>query len=227
MPQPSPPPPVRSADAPATQADAPASLGLYALKPWYTRRLTPILRAAERAGLSPDALTAAAVLAAIGAGAAIAAGCWMGAAVLLAVRLAGANLDGALARRRGLASSWGFVLNEVGDRAADLAMFAGLAGLAWRTGTDGSLVLVLVLVAALAATLPTFASLALAGAGAPRANGGPLGKTERCLLAVIATAIPHLLGVLAVLLIAGSVLTAGMRLYRGHRQLTRDRSATR
>jgi CDP-diacylglycerol--glycerol-3-phosphate 3-phosphatidyltransferase len=55
---------------------------------------------------------------------------------------------------------------------------------------------ILVLLAALAATLPTFASLVAAAAGAPRRNGGPLGKTERCLFVVVATAFPVALPVI-------------------------------
>ena len=60
------------------------------------------------------------------------------------------------------------------------------------------------LVAAVCATLPTFVSLAGAGAGAPRLNGGPWGKTERCAVVVVATAFPALLGLWAGLIVVGS-----------------------
>lgn len=49
----------------------------------------------------------------------------------LVVRLGGANLDGAVARARGV-SRWGFVLNEIGDHTSDFLAFAGLADLAAR-----------------------------------------------------------------------------------------------
>ena len=52
------------------------------------------------------------------------------------LRLAGANLDGAVARARGVSRPWGFVLNELGDRSSDLLTFAGLAVFAARQG-DG------------------------------------------------------------------------------------------
>ncbi len=194
---------------------------LYALKPWYTRRLGPILDVATRAGMSPDLFTCLGVLAGIAAAAAIGAGCWVGAVVLLAMRLAGANLDGALARRRGVARPWGFVLNEIGDRTSDLAMFAGLAVLAYREG-DGLLPLLCMLCACVAAGLPTFASLSLAGAGGPRLNGGPLGKTERCLLAVVATAFPALLVWIGAVMVVGSLVTVVIRLHRGRRLLARE-----
>jgi CDP-diacylglycerol--glycerol-3-phosphate 3-phosphatidyltransferase len=77
-----------------------------------------------------------------------------------------------------------------------------------------------VLTAAVAATLPTFASLAAAGIGADRLNGGPFGKTERCLAAVVAAAAPAWLGVVAAVVVLGSVLTAALRLARTHASLS-------
>jgi len=195
--------------------------GLYALKPWYTRRLRVVVDGAAHRGISPDVFTALGVVAAVGAGAAIAVAWWPVALVLLAARLAGANLDGAVARARGVSRPWGFVLNEVGDRASDLAMFAGLTLLAVRTpeavwvGPSWPAV-AWVLTAAVAAGLPTFASLAAAGAGAPRLNGGPFGKTERCLAAVVAAAVPTWLPAIAALVAVGSLATAAVRLVRSH-----------
>ena len=195
---------------------------LYALKPWYTRRLHRFVAGAVARGTSPDVFTTVGVVAAALAGVALALGWWPVALVLLAARLAGANLDGAVARARGVSRPWGFVLNELGNRASDLLMLAGLAVLAARTGGDvlaGLTPLAWVLVAAVAATLPTFVSLAGAGAGAPRLNGGPLGKTERCALAVVAAALPGLLVWVAVVVVAGSVLTAVVRARRIARAL--------
>ena len=147
--------------------------GLYKLKPWYTKRLTPIVNTAVKHQVSPDVFTAAGVLSAGAAGAAIALGWWPLAALFLAMRLAGANLDGAVARARGVSRPWGFVVNEIGDRASDLLAFAGLAVWAARQHGPGlhwlSWPVLQVLLAALAATLPTFASLAAAAAGAQRA----------------------------------------------------------
>jgi CDP-diacylglycerol--glycerol-3-phosphate 3-phosphatidyltransferase len=198
-------------------------IGLYALKPWYTRRLTPILNAAVAHNVSPDTFTAAGVVAAGAAGAFVALGWWPLAALFLALRLAGANLDGAVARARGASRPWGFVVNEIGDRTADLLTFAGLAVFAARRGGPGlhwlSWPVLQVLVAALAATLPTFASLAAAAAGATRRNGGPLGKTERCLFVVIATAIPFVMPVILTQLVNGSILTTVLRLRAARREL--------
>ncbi|MFB7165524.1 hypothetical protein [Streptomyces sp. NPDC056242] len=179
--------------------------GLYALKPWYADRLSGLRRALASRQVSPDALTAAGVVCAAGAAAALA---WLPApsaalpvAVLLAGRLAFANLDGALARDTGRTTRRGALLNELGDRAADLLVIAGFLPLAplW-----------LVAAAAFAATLPSWVSLAGAAAGAPRRNGGPVGKTERCLLAVVAAASGWAVPVLAVVA-AGSAVTSVVR----------------
>ena len=196
--------------------------GLYALKPWYTRRLQVVVGAAVRHDVSPDVFTLVGVAAAVGAGLGIWAGWWPVALVLLAARLAGANLDGAVARARGVSRPWGFVLNEMGDRTSDLLMYAGLVALAARTsGSWTSGPVVWTLVAAAAATLPTFASLSAAGAGATRRNGGPLGKTERCALAVLATGIPGWLPWIGVLVTVGSVVTMALRLRATHAELGR------
>ncbi|WP_406316429.1 CDP-alcohol phosphatidyltransferase family protein [Streptomyces sp. NBC_00118] len=179
--------------------------GLYALKPWYADRLAGLRRALAARQVSPDTLTAAGVVCAAGAAAALA---WLPApsaalvvAVLLAGRLAFANLDGALARDTGRTTRRGALLNELGDRAADLLVIAGFLPLAplW-----------LVAAAAFATTLPSWVSLAGAAAGAPRRNGGPVGKTERCLLAVVAAASGWAVPVLAVIA-AGSAVTAVVR----------------
>jgi len=201
--------------------------GLYALKPWFTAILTPILNAAVARRVSPDVFTAAGVAAAGAAGVAVAFGCWPLAAVFLVLRLAGANLDGAVARARGVSRPWGFVLNEIGDRTADLLTFAGLAVFAARHHGPGfhwlSWPVIQVLAAALAATLPTFASLAVAAAGATRRNGGPLGKTERCLFVTLATAFPVIMPVILTQLVNGSILTTVLRLRAARRELSEKR----
>ena len=188
-------------------------VSLYSLKYWYTRRLGVIIQASVRRGISPDVWTAIGVIAAaLGCGALVM-GWWPLAFILLAARLGGANLDGAVARARDVSRPFGFVLNEIGDRVSDLFIMAGLVGLALRTGSSTTTVY-LTLIALAAATLPTFISLAAAGAGATRLNGGPFGKTERCLAAVVAAALPQYLVIIAWVIIMGSAVTACVRLAR-------------
>ena len=176
-------------------------VSLYSLKYWYTRRLGVVIQASVRRGISPDVWTAVGVIAAaLGCGALVM-GWWILAFILLAARLGGANLD------------FGFVLNEIGDRLSDLFIMAGLVGLALRTGSSTTTVY-LTLIALATATLPTFISLAAAGAGAARLNGGPFGKTERCLAAVVGAALPQYLSIIAWVIIVGSAVTACVRLAR-------------
>jgi CDP-diacylglycerol--glycerol-3-phosphate 3-phosphatidyltransferase len=197
--------------------------GLYALKPWYTQRLRVFMDRAAVQGTSPDAFTVVGMSGAWAAAISIAVGWWALSVLFLGVRLAGANLDGAVARARNVCRPWGFVLNEIGDRVSDLLMFAGLAVWAAYQGGPGlhwlSWPVIWVLVAALAAMLPTFASLAGAGAGASRRNGGPFGKTERCLAAVVAAAVPVAIPWVCAIIVVGSLVTAAVRLVGAHREL--------
>jgi len=181
--------------------------GLYALKPWYTGRLGPVRDLLVSRGVPPWAISVGGVLAGAGAGGALLvlspgplAGLAVG--VLLATRLAGANLDGAVARQSGTTSRLGSVVNELGDRLAEFAALAGCLALAPAA---------LVAAAALAAAGPSWVSLAGAAAGADRIAGGPVGKTERCLLLVVIAATGWAIPVLVVLAL-GSLLTAALRL---------------
>jgi len=81
--------------------------GLYGLKPWYAARLGGVRGVLVRRRVSPHAITAAGVVAGAGAGAALGLlrpGLVAGVVVtlLLALRLACANLDGAIARETGV-----------------------------------------------------------------------------------------------------------------------------
>jgi CDP-diacylglycerol---glycerol-3-phosphate 3-phosphatidyltransferase len=192
------------------------SRGLYALKPWYADRLAGTRRWLAAHDVAPDALTAAGVGFGALAGLALATvphplPAAVLVATLLALRLAAANLDGALARDTGRGTRFGAVVNELGDRGADLAALAGCFALAppW-----------LVLLAMLAATAPSWVALAGAAAGATRINGGPVGKTERCLLLVLIAAAPVYAIPLLTALTAGGLLTGALRLRTVRKALT-------
>jgi CDP-diacylglycerol---glycerol-3-phosphate 3-phosphatidyltransferase len=186
-----------------------AADGLYRFKSWYAARLAPVRRGLAGAHVPPAAITMTGIVFGGCAGAALALmrpGPASGAAVtaLLAARLACANLDGGVAREAGRATAFGSVLNEAGDRAAELAALAGCLAIAPPA---------LVLAAAGAATLPSWVALAGAAAGLGRIQGGPVGKTERCLLLALIAAIGFPV-VLLWVLAAGSALTALVRLAR-------------
>ncbi|HEV2889240.1 MAG TPA: CDP-alcohol phosphatidyltransferase family protein [Frankiaceae bacterium] len=184
--------------------------GLYALKPWYARRLRPVRTALVARRVPPHALTAAGVAAAAAGGVALATGHGLAVLPLVAARLAFANLDGAVARESGRATPGGSVVNELGDRLADAALLAGAVALAPPA---------LVLGAVLAATMPSWVALAGAAAGAPRVNGGPVGKTERCALVCLAALAPATTQAVLWAVVAGSLATATLRLSRVARAL--------
>lgn len=99
----------------------------------------------------------------------------------LVIRLGGANLDGAVARTRGVSRPYGFVLNEIGDRASDFILFFGLylaSPVAWQP---------YVVLVTFVSAFPTLVSVSGAAVRVPRINGGPFGKTERSILFVIAS----------------------------------------
>ena len=186
-----------------------AAGGLYSFKSWYAGLLAPVRRVLVAADVPPAAITVAGIGCGAMAGAALAllrpgpvAG--PAVAVLLAARLGCANLDGGVARDGDRATPFGSVLNEVGDRAAELLALAGCLAFAPAA---------LVLAAALAATLPSWVALAGAAAGLPRIQGGPVGKTERCLLLALMAFLGFPVAFLTVLA-AGSALTAAVRLAR-------------
>jgi CDP-diacylglycerol--glycerol-3-phosphate 3-phosphatidyltransferase len=184
--------------------------GLYALKPWYARRLAGTRSWLVARDVSPNALTAGGVA----CGAALAglhpgpvAALIVGA--LLAARLACANLDGGVARQAGTGTRLGAVVNELGDRLAEFAALAGVLALAPAAAVAS---------AGLASTLPSWVALAGAAAGAPRPQGGPVGKTERCLLLILIAGTGWAVPLLAVMAV-GSVATAVIRLLRVRRFL--------
>ena len=190
--------------------------GLYALKPWYARRLSGVLELCETQNVTPTQLTWAGVGFGALAGTALAsvpAGPSAAALVgsLLAARLACANLDGCLARRQQRSSEWGRVENELGDRLADYAAIAGLAVVA---GPMWAIAI------AFAATLPSWVALAGQSPTMRRINGGPMGKTERCLVLVLVALLGPALILLALMLV-GSLATAIVRLAGVRREIGR------
>lgn len=197
--------------------------GLYALKAFYTRMLSPISALAVRLKLSPDVFTVLGVLGGVLAGWSLTTGNgWL---VLLGVliRLAGANLDGAVARALGRESKRGFWVNEIGDRLGDWAMFFPTLLLGLEPAAYAGLLV--------AVALPTTVSLwGVVKRKHQRINGGPVGKTERGLfVALLGFALPALqaahpeqlvispeaaLQAWAWAVVAGSLVTAGMRWQR-------------
>lgn len=183
--------------------------GLYALKPWYARRLGGLRGLLVAGRVSPHAISATGVVAGAAGGAGLALlpsgpGAALAVGVALAVRLGAANLDGGVARERGVTTRAGSVVNELGDRVAELAALAGLFAVAPSA---------LVALAALAMSAPSWVALAGAASGGPRVQGGPVGKTERAAGLVLVALTGWVVPILIVIAV-GSALTAAVRLVR-------------
>src|SRR5262245_40144444 len=104
--------------------------GLYICKFWYADRLALVRQRLVAANVPPAVITMAGIFFGAGAGVALALlrpGLVAGLAVatLLVARLACANLDGGVARDGDWVTLFGSVLNEFGDRAAELAALGG------------------------------------------------------------------------------------------------------
>lgn len=132
-------------------------------------------------------------------------------------------MDGAVARAAKRESRYGFWLNELGDRLADWAIFAGLlwvpSGTSLPAGAGTALSVWISVMVAVA--LPTAVSLWGVRLGVARINGGPFGKTERCLFAVVFVALTQfghidqtVQGYLLQVLIWASLVTALIRWQR-------------
>jgi CDP-diacylglycerol--glycerol-3-phosphate 3-phosphatidyltransferase len=191
---------------------------VYDLKPRFQALLRPAMHALARAGVTPNAITAAALLGSIAVGGAIAATevRWILAALpaWLLVRMALNALDGMMARELGQATQLGAVLNEVGDVVSDLALYLPFA----LRAPEAALPVVLF---ASAAVLTEFCGVLGQALGGSRRYDGPMGKSDRALVlgayalalafhAPAATAAPWLFDALA----AFALLTCWNRLTR-------------
>ena len=197
-------------------------MDLYRSKNAIVHALDPVVERLQRLGVTPDAVTLAAIPVGLLAGALLllsptAPVVLLGVPLLAALRLVLNLLDGALARRTGLMHPRGELYNEVGDRLADIAF---LAPVAFLPGADRTTVLLGVA----GAILASFAGVVPRAAGGERIYRGVLSKPGRMiLLAVFAVAVlivgPEAWGPFGPLLLAGTILTAVERIVVGIRRL--------
>src|SRR5215217_3314488 len=130
-------------------------------------------------------------------------------------------LDGALARARGSGSVFGAVLDSVGDRAADAAIFGALVW--WFSGDgDNRLIVLLALLCLVLGVLTSYIKARAEGVGLS-ADVGLFERTERLILVLAGTGfaglgIPYALHVGLWLLLAGSAVTVGQRAMAVRRQ---------
>ncbi|MFL6097041.1 MAG: phosphatidylinositol phosphate synthase [Blastococcus sp.] len=195
-------------------------LGLSA-RPVVEKVVAPLIARLARAGVIPDAITIVGTVGAV-AGAVVLFGgghlFWGTVVVTLFVLLD--LLDGALARARGGGSVFGAVLDSVGDRAADAAIFGALIWWYSEAGDNGLLVL-LALLCLVLGVLTSYIKARAEGVGIA-CNVGMVERLERLLLVLFGTGlsglgVPYALHVALWLLLAGSAVTVVQRILAVHR----------
>lgn len=150
---------------------------IYALKPRFQALLRPLTARLAAAGVTANQITLAALGLSVAEGLAMALqpGArwpWLLLPLVLLIRMALNAIDGLLAREHGMQSALGAMLNELGDVASDLALYAPLAVLPAVSGTWVAVFVVMTVVAEMAGVVAV-------QIGASRRYDGPLGKSDR------------------------------------------------
>lgn len=144
----------------------------------------PVVTACARVGLTPDAVTFASLGLGCAAGLALGAGHFGVGALLATVAAGGDAIDGLLARRLGVGSVAGEVLDAAVDRYVDFALLAGIAFHFRERGPELCLVL-----AAILATFMVSYSTAKAESLHVAPPRGSMRRVERAVLLVGAAAL--------------------------------------
>jgi CDP-diacylglycerol--glycerol-3-phosphate 3-phosphatidyltransferase len=186
-----------------------------AVRPLVGRVVAPVVTRLARAGVTPDAITLAGTVGAVAAAVLLigTGHLWWGAFTVTVFVLLD-MLDGALARARGGGSVFGAVLDSVGDRAADAAIFGALVW--WFAGPgDNRLLVLLSLLCLVLGVLTSYVKARAEGVGL-RCDVGAVERPERLVLVLVGTGftglgIPYALHVGLWLLLVGSAVTVAQR----------------
>jgi CDP-diacylglycerol---glycerol-3-phosphate 3-phosphatidyltransferase len=186
------------------------------IRPAVARFWAPVVRRLARAGVTPNMVTVVGTVGAVAAAVGLIANgvLWWGAVTVTAFVLLD-MLDGALARARGGGTVFGAVLDSVGDRAADAAVFGALVW--WFSGGgDNRLLVLLALVCLGLGVLTSYIRARAEGVGLS-ADVGIVERTERLVLALVGTGftglgVPYALHATLWVLLVGSTVTVGQRL---------------
>ena len=186
-------------------------------RPVVAKIVAPVLGGLARAGVTPDMVTIAGTVGAVTSAVVLIGNgvLWWGAVAVTAFVLLD-MLDGALARAHGGGSVFGAVLDSVGDRAADAAVFSALVW--WFSGDgDNRLLVLLALICLVLGILTSYIKARAEGVGLS-ADVGIVERTERLVLVLVGTGftglgVPFALHVALWILLATSAVTVGQRFF--------------
>lgn len=185
----------------------------------------PLGRRLVAGGVSPDAVTVVGTLGTVAAASwFLPRGEFVVGAVVVAVFVLFDLLDGAMARARGGGTPFGAVLDSVGDRLADAALFAGLVWWCLGAGDERALGAV-ALLCLVSGQLVSYVKARAEGAGLS-ANGGLIERAERLILTLVGVflhglGVPYALHVALGVLAVASLVTVVQRIVAVHRSATR------
>jgi CDP-diacylglycerol--glycerol-3-phosphate 3-phosphatidyltransferase len=184
-------------------------------RPAVARFWAPVVARLAAAGVTPDMVTITGTVGAVASAVFLIGNGWLWwGAVAVTVFVLLDMLDGALARARGGGSVFGAVLDSVGDRAADAAIFGALVW--WYAGDGGNRLLVLLaLLCLVLGVLTSYIKARAEGVGLS-CDVGIVERTERLILVLVGTGftglgVPYALHVTLAVLLAGSAVTVGQR----------------
>jgi CDP-diacylglycerol---glycerol-3-phosphate 3-phosphatidyltransferase len=184
-------------------------------RPAVARFWAPVVARLASAGVTPDMVTVTGTVGAVASAVFLIGNgvLWWGAVAVTAFVLLD-MLDGALARARGGGSVFGAVLDSVGDRAADAAVFGALVW--WYSGEgDNRLIVLLALICLVLGVLTSYIKARAEGVGLS-CDVGIVERTERLILVLVGAGftglgVPYALHVMLWILLAGSTITVGQR----------------
>ena len=167
----------------------------------------------------PNQISLASVAAAAGAGYCLLRAWYLAAALLILLRLLSNLMDGMVAIEGGLGSASGEIYNDLPDRVSDaLILCAAGYSLRWPAFAPE-----LGWSAALLAVMTAYVRILGGACGLPQDFRGPMAKPQRMAVIIVASILaplePRVLALALVVVIAGSLVTAAVRLRRIVRQL--------
>lgn len=205
-----------------------AMLNKYA-RAFFTRVLTPFAALLLRMGVSPDAVTLVGT-AGVMAGALVffPSGEFFWGTIVITLFVFSDLVDGNMARQSGRSSRWGAFLDSTLDRAADAAVFAGIA--LWYAGRGDDLLLVGLSIFCLASgQVVSYTKARGESLGMPVNVSGLVERAERLVVTLVAAGlsglhafgVPHvqvLLPAALWIVAVGSAVTLGQRVVTVRRE---------